>query len=166
MRGKARTPTPPRPPVRASPKQPTWAPGGALNSRTQKRQHPALRAALTLLIPWLVIQLTGALLFQFLPNPVQIVLLLLYFFNGYIAAGFYKEGVKIDKQMQTHCVQAGAAAGLTLSIGGWIILAFLLLIMSNFLMFFNGSAIYCVGPIEILMALLVSALGGSANRRL
>ncbi len=139
-----------------------------------KRYDPALRSALYLLAPFLLFKLVAVFL---LPDVGEVLLwillilhVILYFVVGLLSGGWFQNTILQSKRIKTQTwlqrqtVAKGAAAGLTLSIGGWLVFALILIVISLFPqgeeVALYGASMALVGLVEIFAALLLSALGG------
>jgi len=125
---------------------------------------PALRAAITLLIPkfflyYINSRIISLSLYLFYP-----IYTCIYIICGYLAAGFYKK--MIDEHGRfinpNNMIKAGAAAGLTLCVISWIIL--LILVFGFHIQLFSALWIASYGitfcfPVEFLLSLFLGAAG-------
>jgi len=131
--------------------------------RKKRPTDPAMRAGLIFLAPLLFFKMLTA----FIPDwfvYLYIVIGLLYLFNGYLAGSFYVEIMRhnlANNHAKNLAVQKGAAAGLFLSILGWILFAALMITVQLFGVDVEFAvALFLGGLIDVVMALLLGALGG------
>lgn len=152
-----------RPPL--SPRPPVKKPG-------QPRAMPApLKAAVIMLIPFLLVQFIGARLFIVPLIGYYLVNVALYLINGYLAGGFYFSAHrKLHPFAKTEVVKDGAAAGLTLSIVGWIVYALLALLFNLGHISLGAGVIglnlIICGPLDVIAGLLLGASGAKLYENL
>lgn len=150
---------------------PAAAPAGggmyAANQRRTPRQqgmHPALKAALIMMIPIVIVQVLNAFIFNTNPLYLYIVQLICYLVGGILAAKFFADSLHNvrPRNLRDQPVKNGAIAGLTLGIINFLFqILFIFVIPKISFTGLFGSVTYVICfPLDILLALLLGALGG------
>ncbi len=132
------------------------------------RLDPALRAALTLLIPSLLLRvLTAAFAYTWLGVLLQ---LLMYILCGYMAASAYYESIRREfpRGRPKESVRCGAKSGITLGILLSILLVLLMLVINWLVPVIPWVAagqvtfIFFI-PLDVLAGLFLGAFGGKIS---
>jgi hypothetical protein len=156
---------------RPKPAYPPTAAGGGMygnairNTPRKQGMHPALKAALIMIIPIILVQVLNAFVFNILSIYLYPIQLICYLVGGILAARFFADSLHFvrPRNLRDQPVKNGAIAGLTLGI---VNLAFQILFMVvlnlvSFGLSIFGSVTYVIcAPLDILLALLLGALGG------
>lgn len=148
---------------------PPAAPAGAYGANPRnvaRRQgmHPALKAALIMMIPIIIVQVLNAFIFNTNPLYLYVVQLICYLVGGILAAKFFADSLYNvrPRNLRDQPVKNGAIAGLTLGIINFLFqVLFIFIIPKITFTGLFGSVTYVICfPLDILLALLLGALGG------
>ena len=154
--------------ARPRPMMPSHSYGADTRRQIHKPQgmHPALKAALLLMIPIAIMQVLNAYVLDILPIYLYPIQLICYMVGGWLAARFFAETLRFvrPRNLRDQCVKLGATAGITLGIINLVfsILFAIILDATEWGTFFGTltSTFLICAPIDILFGLLLGALGG------
>jgi hypothetical protein len=135
------------------------------NRPNQSGLHPALKAALIMMIPLILLYVLDAFVFPiafFIFYPIEWII---YIICGNLSARFFADSIHHvrPRNLADQAVKMGAGAGLTLGILSLIfllVLTFALQLTVLQIAWFGTITIAICAPLEVIIALCLGALGG------